>query len=188
MKTHQNSQLSTLLNENEELIWEGSPKAGLSLNGNEYFLIGWGLFVIIMMSFWFESFTRSVFSEPWIPILFITVFIVLQIGIRLAISWHRRKYAVYGVTNHRIIIKLGKRVHRIESIALNDLPNIELRETRNGYGTISFFKKSFANFWGFGSGGRRIDFNTSLTNSLPTFELIPNAKKVYNKILALKQK
>lgn len=164
----------------EQLIWHGQPRQGLLLRPSDAFMIPfsllWGGFAI----FW-ET-TVILTGAPvffWLfGVPFVLVGLYLIFG-RFFTDARTRTHTFYGVTNDRIIITSGKHNKRTQSLSLSTLGDITLDERGDGSGTITFAaadplerRGNFGSMPGVGTGRQ----------TPPSFEMIPQAKKVYEMI------
>jgi hypothetical protein len=164
----------------EQLIWSGQPRQGLVLRSSDAFMIPfsllWGGFAI----FWEATVIWSgapIFFMLW-GVPFVLVGLHLIFG-RFFTDARQRANTFYGVTNDRIIITSGKHVKRVQSLSLSTLGDISLEERADGSGTITFGTPNPFRRWGNvaawpGAGISR--------QAQPSFEMIPQAKKVYELI------
>ena len=165
----------------EQLIWSGQPRQGLLLRPSDALLIPfsllWGGFAI----FWEATVILTgaplffwVFGVP-----FVLIGLYLIIG-RFFFDARQRASTFYGLTNDRIIITSGKHGKRIQSLSLASLGDITLDERADETGTIIFAPAhplgrlvNFGTWPGLGASGRQ---------AMPSFEMIPQARKVYEMI------
>lgn len=164
----------------EQLIWFGQPRQGLMLRASDAFLIPfsllWGGFAV----FWEVSVIMSgapIFFWFWgIPFVLIGLYMIFG---RFFTDARQRRGTFYGVTNDRIIITSGKHGKKIQSLSLATLGDISLDEQADESGTITFGAANVLGRWGNlaawpGAGTTR--------QAPPSFEMIPQAKKVYEMI------
>ena len=187
MKIHRNSDLANQLLENEELLWVGQPKKGLVLRKGDYILLGWNLGMLALAFTMFASQFATIGGTGYLFPVFILAFVLIAISLHFIADAVRRQHAIYGLTNQRVIIQTGNAIKKLETVALNSLPGLELTERKDGSGTITFFEKNASNYWGYSRVLRQMMPANSHRQILPAFDLIPNVKNVYNKILELKQ-
>lgn len=164
----------------EQLIWSGQPRQGLVLRSSDAFMIPfsllWGGFAI----FWEATVIWSgapIFFMLW-GVPFVLVGLHLIFG-RFFTDSRQRANTFYGLTNDRIIITSGKRGKKVQSLSLSTLGDISLEERSDGSGTITFGMHNPLGRWGNiaawpGAGANR--------QAQPSFEMIPQAKKVYELI------
>jgi hypothetical protein len=181
MWNDQSQAVRAQLESGEQLIWSGQPRQGLVLRPSDRFMIPfsllWGGFAI----FW-ET-TVILTGAPiffWLfGVPFVLVGLYLIFG-RFFTDARARASTFYGVTNDRIIITSGKHGKRVQSLSLSMLGDISLDERADGSGTIIFAATSnppgrvgnSGSMQGIGA-GRQV---------APSFEMIPQAKKVYEMI------
>ncbi|HEV7903272.1 MAG TPA: PH domain-containing protein [Pyrinomonadaceae bacterium] len=168
------------LESGEQLIWHGQPRQGLLLRPSDALMIPfsllWGGFAI----FWETSviLTGAPVFFWFFGIPFVLIGLYLIFG-RFFTDARTRAHTFYGVTNDRIIITSGKHNKRVQSLSLSTLGDITLDERADGSGTITFAaanplgrRGNFGAMPGVGTGRQ----------TPPSFEMIPQAKKVYEMI------
>ena len=140
------------------------------------FSLLWGGFAI----FWETSVILT--GAPVFFWLFGVPFVLIGLHLifgRFFTDARTRTYTFYGVTNDRIIITSGKHNKRTQSLSLSTLGDITLDERADGSGTITFAAANplgrFGNFGAMPGGGTG-------RQTPPSFEMIPQAKKVYEMI------
>ena len=172
------------LGPHEKLIWAGKPKQGIMFRSNDIFLIPFSIFWMGFVIFWEitaittalnapEKGESAAFILPIFGIPFVIIGLYFVFG-RFIIDAKRRKNTYYGITNERIIIISGLFRKKIKSLNIKTLSDISLTEKTNRYGTIYFgpinpFIWWYAGIWP----------EMEIT---PMFEMIPNAKEVYDQI------
>jgi len=167
--------LASHLTAGERLLWSGRPRQGVLLRPSDAFFIPfsllWGGFVI----FW-EYSVLSMGKAPLFFALWGIPFVVIGlyfIAGRFLVDARQRVNAVYGVTNQRIVIVTGLFTRKVKSLNLRTLSDISLDERRNGMGTVSFGPTNPFGWWGGGMAW------PGMPTGSPAFELIPNARSVY---------
>ncbi|MEM6265482.1 MAG: PH domain-containing protein [Bacteroidota bacterium] len=169
------------LSSDENLLWTGKPKSGIVFRTPDIFLVpcsvlwcGFAIFWVVMASQGGGLF--ALFGAPMVLVGLMFVF-----G-RFIIDARQRANTIYGITEHRILIKSGIFSQKLTSINIRTLSNLELSEKRNGTGTISFGPKYPYMNWGHG-----MTWVPGLKMN-PQLELIPHAKKVYNQIIQMQNR
>lgn len=165
----------------ERLLWAGTPKQGMIFRGSDVFMVPfsllWGGFAI----FW-EIMALQIPSEkagavsivfPLFGIPFVLVGLYLIFG-RFIYDSMKRAKTFYGLTDQRAIIVSGLLSKGVKSLNLKTLSDVSLSEKKNGYGSIVFGQENqmMSMFMGGGFPG--------MGTTTPKFELIENAKQVYN--------
>jgi hypothetical protein len=178
------STLAAYLDANERLLWSGQPRGGIVFRGMDFFFIPfslvWGGFAI----FW-EAMVLTMIPKNAGPIAFIfpifgLPFVIAGLYIifgRFFVDARSRARACYGVTNERIIILSGLFSQQLKSLQLRTLTDVSLSQRNDGSGNITFSQSHLMNVFmppGSWLGSGRY--------SLPSFELIENAKGVYDVI------
>lgn len=169
------------LESGEQLLWSGQPRQGLVLRPSDAFMIPfsllWGGFAI----FWEVSAILT--GAPVFFWLFGVPFVLIGLYLifgRFFTDARARTHTFYGLTNDRILITSGKHGRRVQSLSLSTLGDITLDERGDGSGTIIF---AHANPLGrMGNFGARSGVGASRGQMPPRFEMIPQARKVYEMI------
>jgi hypothetical protein len=165
----------------ERIVWSGTPGQGILFNSRDILLIPfslmWGGFAI----FW-EVTTLSMRRTPmffrlWgIPFVLIGLYFIFG---RFFFDAYLRSKMQYAVTNRRILISGPRPFSSINMLNLNQLPEIKLKEGRNGRGTIFFGPQSSAsnrnNFAGL----------TPALDSTPKFIDVEDAQTLFTTIQRL---
>ena len=156
----------------ESLLWSGRPRQGLLIRRSDAFLIPfslmWGGFAI----FWEAAVIYAEggwFMTLW-GIPFVLVGIYLMVG-RFFVDAKRRSRTFYGFTRERAIVVSGLFGSRIRSINLRTLTETTLDERADRSGTILF-----------GPPERHQRASFDARESTTTFELIEEARSVYNRL------
>ena len=171
--------IKTQLSPGETVLWSGQPRQGLVLRGSDAlaipFSLMWGGFAI----FWETTVLRS--NAPGFFVLwgipFVLMGLYLIVG-RFFLDAKQRGCTFYALSNERILIVSGVFNRSAKSLNLRTLSDLSLTEGKNGEGSISFGGGSpvssllggFAGWPGMGA------------QTAPRFELIANAKSVFNTI------
>ena len=176
------SQIATHLDPGERLLWSGQPRGGVRLRGQDVFLIPfsllWGGFAIFweVMATWSVSKSHQpvAYFFPLFGLPFVAIGLYIIFG-RFYVDALQRERTFYGVTNDRIIILSGLFSRQSKSLQLRTLTDVSLTERSDGSGTITFGPVSWlgANLWG----NAWPNFHRNVP---PAFDLIDNAKQVYN--------
>lgn len=178
-----NLEISKQLDSGESLIWAGLPRQGIFLRGADVFMIPfslmWGGFAI----FWEASVVAAdgpIFFMLW-GVPFVLVGLYLIIG-RFFVDAKLRSMTFYGVTDRRVLILSGIFSRSTNSLPLESLHDLSVTEKSDGSGTISFgrahpFASMYAGMQWPGMGQYQV----------PTFELIPSARSIHDRILEAKR-
>jgi len=172
------------LGPHEKLIWVGKPKQGIMFRSNDIFLIPFSILWTGFIILWEISAITAVLNAPekseltvfMLPIFgipFVIIGLYFVFG-RFIIDAKLRKNTCYGITNERIIIISGLFHKKIKSLDIKTLSDISLTEKTNRYRTIYFGSINPFIWWCVG-----IWPEMEIT---PMFEMIPNAKEVYDQI------
>ena len=160
----------------ERLLWSGVPRQGMLFRASDAFMIPFSLLWAGFAVFWELSVIRDgapAFFALWgVPFVLVGAYIVAG---RFVVDARRRRNTAYGLTNERIIISSGAFRPSLKSLALRTLSDLTLDQRADGSGTITF-----------GPASPLTMFNAGLEwpgmPRPPAFELIPNAKQVYDMI------
>ncbi len=168
--------IRTELGPSENLLWSGEPRQGIFLRGSDAFLIPfslmWGGFAI----FWEYSVVTTnapPFFMLWgIPFVLVGLYMIFG---RFWVDARQRANTAYGITSERIVIISGLFSKQTKSLSIDTLTDVSLTEKTGGIGTITFGQMPFwhamyGNASWPGTGYR----------SVPQFELIPEARSVYD--------
>ena len=173
-------QISRLLGAGESLLWAGVPRQGLLLRPADAYMIPFSLLWGGFAFFWEASVVRGgapFFFALW-GIPFVLVGIYLVVG-RFFVDARARADTFYGLTNQRAIIVSGIFTRSVTSLNLRTLTDVSLVERTDGSGTLLFGRPHPAASW---SAGMPWPGMSQL--STPTFELIPDARRVHDQLLA----
>lgn len=172
-------EIQSQLSRDEKVLWSGQPKQGFILRGADAFMIPfslmWGGFAI----FWELSVLNSdapAFFVLWgIPFVLVGLYLIAG---RFFFEAKQRANTFYALTNERVLILSGVFSRKVKSLNLRTLSDLSLSEGKQSEGTISFgggspFSSMFSGF----SGWPGMEHHLG-----PRFELIPNAKSVFEAI------
>jgi hypothetical protein len=181
------SQIRSELGKDETLIWSGQPKQGILFRSSDVFFIPfslmWGGFAVFweyMAIFGISQSTNKVPTPigiifPLWGVPFVIIGLYLIFG-RFIVDAKRRVSTYYALTDQRIVILSGGFNRKVKSMNLRTLTDVSLDEKANGSGTITFGPTPPMAQWNRGAPW------PGMTNMIPCFELIQNAKEVYEKI------
>ena len=167
------------LTSGESLLWAGRPKQGLTLRPSDGRLIPisllWGGFAI----YWeYSVFIRG---GPGFFLLFGGAFALVGLYVifgRFVVDAFQRRKTYYGVSSDRVIISTEFPVSRIKSLDLKGLSEISLSSGSGQFGSIHFGAQT----------ERRAALPGFEGDQNPCFELIADAKAVYDRIRELHRK
>jgi len=196
------AQPQILLNSNEKILWQGTPRQGIILEGGNIC----SMIAYIASAIWVFNIAikatknLSIFD---IIIIISIIFSLLYVTIgTLMIDASIRKRTTYTLTSQRILISVGSGAGETGSFDLISLPKGRLRQLKkDGSGTI-WFKRPYSIFDGgqtaltingiafesaksFQARTRRSSVNVlerSLPIRAPEFRAIPDAAAVFEKI------
>ena len=168
------------LGPDERILWSGRPKSGIMFRSSDIFVIPfslmWGGFAV----FWEMGVITSgapLFFWLWgIPFVIIGLYFIFG---RFFVDAQQRAKTYYALTNERIIIISGLFNRNVKSLSLKTLSDINFNKKADGTGTITFgpihpVGWMYSGNWWPGTG----------RYTSPGFEMINNAKEVYDKIRA----
>ena len=172
------------LNPYERIVWQGQPQQGFLLRSSDAFAIPFSLLWCGFALFWEWSVVSGgapFFFMLWgIPFVVVGIYIVIG---RFFYDKQKRDGTYYALTNERVIIISGLFTQTTRSLDIKNIPEINISTNENGRGTITFGSPAPMGWFYSGSG-----FPTrSRYNAPPCFELIENAKIVYNHIKRLQR-
>jgi hypothetical protein len=178
-----NPDLERELGAGETLLWSGRPRQGLLLRAADALLIPfsllWGGFAL----FWESGVLNS--GAPWFFVLwgipFVLVGVYITVG-RFFVDAYIRSKTSYGVTNERVLIITGLFSRTVKTLPLQTLGELALQQRADGSGTISFGPGVPFAAWYRGFAWPGMDQRLP-----PAFELIPDAKQVYDLIRRAQQ-
>lgn len=168
------------LEPSEKLLWAGQPPQGFKFHTSDIFWIPfsflWGSFAIFWEYLAIESNAPFPFALFGIPFVLVGLYIMFG---RFFVEIKHRKKTFYGLSNERVIIVSGLFRKKVRSLNLRTLTDISLSETSNGSGTITFGNPlPFELMFMFGG----ILWPGIEQHISPRFDLISNAKQVYQQI------
>ena len=161
----------------ERLLWSDGPRGGLVFRAFD-------LVAVPFTILWAGAALSALgpYLRPGAPI-FLTFFALLFCGVaayvtvgRFLLDAWRRRNTRYALTTSRVIIRTGRWRLRETSLNLQTLGEVSIRARRNGVGTITFgpMPPGLLSFGIARAGGV----------APPHFELIPDARMVYDLILS----
>lgn len=174
----------------EKLIWSGQPQQGFLLRGADIFMIPPSLIWLSFAILW-ESAVISglIFAKQTVFIIFILLgipFVLLGLYTvfgRFFVDKAQRKKTYYGLTDHRILIITGLHSQNHRALLIKNIPEINLQIQKEGKGTILFGQANYL-YW---VSTVNWFFDLGLSKNPPKFELINDAKAVYNQIIHLQK-
>jgi hypothetical protein len=160
----------------ERVIWTGAPDQGLRLRGADAVMIPFSLMWCGFAIFW-ETMALTMHT-PWffrlwgVPFALMGLF--MAFGRFFADAWLRQRTS-YAVTNERVLITRTGPFSSFTAIRRDQLPEMELTNAANGFGTIRFGRQTPVF-------GRRSGFNGWMPalDPVPQFIGIAQAQEVFN--------
>lgn len=174
------TELQQHLDTNEKLIWTGRPKTGVVFRIADIFLIPFSLLWCGFAIFWVIMASQGSIFFAMFGIPFVVIGLIFVFG-RFIIDAKQRENTYYGLTDDRIIIKSGIYNKSIKSLNIKTLSDIEYVEKNDGSGTINIGPKNPMMMWGNG-----MNWWPGVKAS-PSLDLIPDVRKVYNKIIEIQK-
>lgn len=172
-------EIKAQLSRDEKVLWAGQPKQGVILRGSDAFMVPfslmWGGFAIFWELSVLQTDAPAFFALFGIPFVLIGLYLIVG---RFFFEAKQRANTFYGVTGERVIIVSGVFSRKVKSLNLRTLSDLSLSEGKGSEGTVSFgggspFSSMFAGFAGWPGIEQYLG---------PRFELIPNAKSVFETI------
>jgi hypothetical protein len=163
--------LRPLLDRGEKLLWTGRPVQGVVFTAMDWYLIP---FSVVWLGMIMRSIGPILRAQTdgmtgLMGVLFIAVGIYMLVG-RFITDWQYRSRLTYAVTDRRAIIVSGLFGRSVQTIDFASLGGLQLEESGDGSGTISFgdqmayrFRRQLHASWGVG----------------PQFFRVQEAKTVY---------
>jgi len=134
------SELAQHLDPQEKLIWAGKPRGGFRFQLFDIFLIPFGAIFFGFSIFWIIMAAQTSIFFALFGIPFVLVGFFLLFG-RFIYDKRKRETTTYGLTQERILIKSGRSKFKVQSLSISYLPDMDVVETSDGRGTISFGNK-----------------------------------------------
>jgi hypothetical protein len=183
----------TELGDDEHLLWAGRPKQGVTFRGSDVYMIPfslmWGGFAIfweiLALSLLFAGErplplgVAIIFTLFGLPFVLVGLYAIFG---RFIVDWQRRAKTFYGLTNQRIIIISGLFSRKVKSMYLRTLSEITLSEKSDRTGTITFGRTDPWSAWFQNMGW------PGVPREGPSFEMIEDAKRVYERIRGAQSK
>ncbi len=176
------NELRPHLDINEHLLWTGKPKTGIVLNTSDIFLIPFSIFWCGFAIFWVIGASQAGFLFALFGVPFVAVGLMMVFG-RFIIDAKQRENTTYGLTQNRIIIKSGIFNSNIQSIDLKTLTNINLKEKKDGNGTIYLGPQQYSRMAPWGDG---MNWWPG-AQTTPKLTQIQDARQVYRKVIDQKE-
>jgi hypothetical protein len=172
-------EVSRRLESGESLLWTGAPRRGLLLRPADAFLIPFSLVWCGFAIFW-EASALEINGPPFFAVFglpFVLVGLYLVVG-RFFADARRRARTCYGLTDRRVIIVSGLLSRTTNSLLLENLPEVSVNERADGSGTVTFGRPLPFASWTAG-----LEWPGMARYQTPSFELIPDAKRVHDRVL-----
>jgi hypothetical protein len=172
-------QLQGELAPGERLLWSGRPRGGVVFTATDAYRIPFLLMFVGVTIFWevlaFAWGGDLIFALTGLPFLLFGLY--MNFG-RFPLDARRRNRTYYALTDRRVMIVSGLVGREVQSLSLRNLPNLVLDSKPDGSGTITFGDKNpltamYGSFYG----------KVFLGPGVPAFEMIENARHVYDLIL-----
>jgi Bacterial PH domain len=173
-------QLQGELAPGERLLWSGRPRGGIVFTATDAYRIPFSLLFLGISVFW-QALTIWAGEDLTFALLTGLPFLIfgLYMGFgRFPVDARRRNRTYYALTDRRVIIVSGLVSRETQSLSLRNLPNLVLDSKPDGSGTITFgdtnpLTAMYGSFYG----------KVFLGPGVPAFEMIENARHVYDLIL-----
>ena len=175
--------LSGALEPGERLLWAGVPKQGFQLRAADALLIPfsllWGGFAIFWEAAVIASKAPAFFALFGAPFVLVGLYLIAG---RFVWDAKLRASTVYGLTDQRAIIQSGVFSRTTNSVFLHNLADIAFSVKADGSGTVRLGRPPAFHGWFAGT-----QWPGSSAYAVPSFELIPQARLVYDQILAARR-
>lgn len=162
----------------ERILWSGQPQQGLLLVAQDIFAIPFTLMWCGFAIFWEVTVARSTgglnFFTLW-GLMFVLIGLYIAVGRFILDAWIRRGLH-YAVTDRRILIARPSPFARFTALNVTQLYDVDLKERRNGRGTIRFEPPMRAR------GGRGRGIQSPAFDPTPQFLGIEDARRVFDLI------
>jgi hypothetical protein len=159
----------------ERILWSGRPGQGIILTAQDALLIPFSLLWCGFAIFWTVSATgmkAPSFFTLW-GLMFVAIGLYFVFGRFLFDAWVRRGMG-YAVTNRRVLILRSGPFSRFITVNLEGMPNLDLRESARGRGTIRFgLSASLFN-------NRNMSAWSPALDPTPQFIAIDNVRQVFD--------
>ncbi|MFI5317259.1 MAG: PH domain-containing protein [Myxococcota bacterium] len=173
-------QLAPLLDAGESLIWSGAPRQGLLLRPTDALMIPFSLLWGGFAFFWEFGVVTSgaplLFRLWGVPFVLVALYMVVG---RFFADARVRASTVYGLTNRRAIIVSGVFSKTTSSLPLRTISDISVQERSDRSGTVLLGRPS-----PYATGQMGFVWPGMTSVATPSFELIPDAKRVHDQLLA----
>ncbi len=128
----------------EYILWKGKPGKGKIFELSDLYIIPISivLFVGLICNVYVNMLRADdSVSERIIIVLYVLIAFYILIG-RFIRVWFIRSKSYYVITNRKII---RKRMGKIDTLSLSNMPAMDAKLYKNGYGTISFGRIGYYN-------------------------------------------
>ncbi len=167
------------LNPAERIIWSGQPQQGLLLRPIDAFMIPFSLLWCGFAFFWelgvISDGAPFIFMIWGIPFILVGLYFVFG---KFLVDNLQRKKTYYALTDQRALIISRLHTQTTRTIKYKKITDISISTKSNGKGTITFGtpnSRSWMNSLNWFP-------NSSTSNDVPRFEMIEDAKMVYEHI------
>jgi hypothetical protein len=175
------------LQEDEKLLWAGSPKQGIMFRWADIFMVPYSVFILwggiqtalplLSMEIRWSNLLVVLSLLPKIAPLFYGFYLLLG---RYLVDALQRRQTTYAVTNQRTVILSGfPFIRKVETVFLSDYLKVSFKERKSGIGTITFSQRRAKR----GETAKLIIFGTPPERTIPTFEAVEQAHEVYDIII-----
>lgn len=171
--------IRSALSKGEHPLWWGQPRQGFVLRRHDALAIPFSLLWCGFAIFWEATALKS--NAPGFFVLcgalFVAMGIYMVVG-RFFVETRQRVSTYYAVTPERVLIVSGPPSGKVSALSLKTLSDLSLIETSGGEGSIFFGPRNpLATMF-----GGALCWPGSSPQAEPRFELIPNAKSVFEVI------
>jgi hypothetical protein len=182
-----NPEIEQEIQEDEQLLWTGSPKRGIMFRWVDVFMIPysvlvlWGGIQAVSPMLSMEIRRLDLYDVlsllPNMTPMFYGLYLLVG---RYLVDALQRRNITYVVTNQRtIILSRFLFFRKVETIFLSDYLKVSFKERRSGIGTITFSQRRAKR----GETAKLIVFGVPQERTIPTLEAVEQAHEVYDIII-----
>ena len=172
------------LTKEEKILWVGQPDPSVLFTKADFFLVPLSIFMLAFSLFWFSIVAFSNAPKFFLVIgLFVLLISLYYFVGRFIYKYYTRKRTYYALTNKRVLIRTG---NSVQQLFIDSIATITLKLKEDGSGTIQFSHVPLSHGMYVNTGLEIFLFGKE--KSYPAFYDIPDAKRVYELILTLRNK
>ena len=163
----------------ERMIWSGVSRAGIVFRGSDLTQVPISIAILYIFTSKYRSASLDGALERvlWSALLATVLYVVFG---RFLYDALRRRRSVYAITSERVMMINSVWTRYVKSYALSSITDIKLDEKKNGVGNIWLGRRFLPPGW---HDPRTLPSRTHRN----AFEMIPDAKHVYELLLEARQ-